>query len=75
MKKYLVQQANLTASGSGDYWDVDSFDTLKEARECMRRIYDDTRGLAEHFPNGYLHTIIINAQSEEDIVDSKEYYY
>lgn len=83
MKKiYKLMQGNFTASGCGDAWEVESFNTLKEARAEMKRISKDTKGIAKH-PGGFVNTFIDlyvdGVELEEpalvETVDGVKYYY
>lgn len=69
--KYVVMQGNFRASGNGDYWKVEEFKTLKEAKKCMKCVCDDTHGISK-YPNGYLETVIM---CDDEIIDSMQYDY
>ena len=69
MKKYAVYQGNMTANGNGDLNEFGRFDTLEEAQELMKKIYNDIEGYSKE-PNGYLETNIAINDEDDNFIDN-----
>ena len=75
--KYVVMQGNFTESGTGNFWEVGSFDTLEEARECFDNVKFDINGISKYY-KGYLETTIEWYDSDNDLYiyeDLYDYHY
>lgn len=71
---FKVLQGNMTSQGTGDYWEVDSFEDFNQALDCFNDVKEDMRGITRH-PHGYLETLIIVDDDYNECLASMIYRY
>lgn len=71
---FRVMQGNMTAGGCGDYWEVGSFEDFNQACDCFNDVKEDLRGITKH-PHGYLETLIIDDDGDDECLASMIYRY
>lgn len=71
-EKYVVVQGDCNGSGEGDYHQVSSFNSFKEADMCLYEIFDDI-SLIDKKPNGFLETIILVDEYDDNDVFINDY--